>query len=359
RLKRIAEAARRIADGNLSARAEVAGGDEIGALGAAFNAMAERLQRSHELLEHRVEERTRDLTRANSELARSVRAKSDFLANISHELRTPLNAILGYSEVLSDQAFFGSPSPGEVRRQAGAIHQSGRHLLALVNDLLDLAKVEAGRLELHLEDVDFRSMMRDVLTLMEPLARSKGQTLRTRIGTAPAHVRVDDRRLRQILLNLLSNAVKFTPEGGLIAVEVVESGGFLEFTVADNGIGIATEELPRIFYPFLQEDGSYNRRQEGTGLGLSLTRELVELHGGRIWVESRKGRGSQFSFTIPLAGRAPARRTRRRSSSGSAPAASVCPPEATEATEATVVVTLDEVPTAGSQPAQPDRHGER
>src|SRR5207249_2232444 len=211
------------------------------------------------------------------------------------------------------------PGLDEVRRQAGAIHQSGHHLLALVNDLLDLAKVEAGRLELHLEDVDFRSTMRDVLTLMEPLARSKDQTLRTRIGSAPAQVRADDRRLRQILLNLLSNAVKFTPDGGLIVVEAAENSGFLEFTVADNGIGIAAEELPRIFYPFLQEDGSYNRRQEGTGLGLSLTRELVELHGGRIWVESRKGRGSRFSFTIPQAGRAPPRRTPSYDQQGPAP----------------------------------------
>src|SRR5206468_1690898 len=128
--------------------------------------------------------------------------------------------------------------------------------------------------------------------------------------------------LRQILLNLLSNAVKFTPDGGLITVEAAERGGSLKFTVADTGIGIAAEDQPRIFYPFLQVDGSYNRRQEGTGLGLSLTRELVELHGGRIWVESRKGRGSRFSFTIPLAGRAPARRTPSYDPQGPAPVVS-------------------------------------
>jgi signal transduction histidine kinase len=348
RLHGISKAAGQIAEGNLSARADVAGGDEIGALGAAFNAMAERLQRSHELLEQRVGERTRDLTRANTELARIVRAKSDFLANISHELRTPLNAILGYSEVLTDQAFFGPPSSGEVRRQAGAIHQSGRHLLALVNDLLDLAKVEAGKLDLNLGDVDFRSTIRDVLMLMEPLARSKGQTLRTRIGRAPAHVPADDKRLRQILLNLLSNAVKFTPDGGLITVEATERGGSLQFTVSDTGIGIAAEEQPRIFYPFLQVDGSYNRRQEGTGLGLSLTRELVELHGGRIWVESKKGQGSRFSFTIPMAGpRAPSRRSRKP-----APAAA-SPIRLPETEPAPVVVTLDEVQTSSQPPQQP------
>jgi signal transduction histidine kinase len=287
-------------------------------LGASFNAMAERLQHSHELLEQRVGERTRDLTRANTELARVVRAKSEFLANISHELRTPLNAILGYSEVLSDQVFFGLPTPEDVQRQAGAIHQSGRHLLGLVNDLLDLAKVEAGKLDLHLEDVDFRATVEAVLVLMEPLARSKGQTLGVRFGPAirPGSqgmlVRADERRLRQVLVNLLSNAVKFTPDGGSIAVEVAESGRFLECTVADDGIGIAPEEQPRIFYPFLQVDGSYNRRQEGTGLGLSLTRELVELHGGRIWVESQKDRGSRFSFTIPLAHSVPKARGRRK-----------------------------------------------
>jgi signal transduction histidine kinase len=350
RLHGISKAAGQIAGGNLSARAEVGGRDEIGALGASFNAMAERLQHSHELLEQRVGERTRDLTKANVELARIVRAKSEFLANISHELRTPLNAILGYSEVLADQAFFGPPTPAEVRRQAGAIHQSGRHLLALVNDLLDLAKVEAGRLDLHLDDVDFRTTMRDVLQLMDPLARSKGQTLRTRIGRAPTHVRADDKRLRQILLNLLSNAVKFTPDGGLITMEAAERGGSLTFTVADTGIGIAAEDQPRIFYPFLQVDGSYNRRQEGTGLGLSLTRELVELHGGRIWVESRKGQGSRFSFTIPLTGpRPPARRSRR-------PAPAPSP----EAPALPAVVALDEVQTSSEPVQQPELpHGGR
>jgi signal transduction histidine kinase len=188
--------------------------------------------------------------------------------------------------------------------------------------------------------------MRDVLTLIEPLARSKDQTLRTRIGRAPARVRADDRRLRQILLNLLSNALKFTPDGGLIVVEAAGKGGFLEFTVADNGIGIAAEELARIFYPFLQEDGSYNRRQEGTGLGLSLTRELVELHGGRIWVESLKGHGSRFSFTIPLSARAPARRT---PVPGPGPTVSAGP------LDATVVVTLDEAAEAGSTLQEPQR----
>ncbi|MGH2721310.1 MAG: HAMP domain-containing sensor histidine kinase, partial [Actinomycetota bacterium] len=299
-LARVSEAAGDIADGNLSRRADVAEGDEIGALGAAFNAMADRLQRSHEMLEHRVEERTRELTSANDELARIVKAKSDFLANISHELRTPLNAIMGYSEILSDDGFFGTNDPHEVRRQAGAIHESGRHLLALINDLLDLAKVEAGKLELHVDEVDFRTTVKDALLVMEPLARAKSQKLRTRIGKAPLRICVDEQRLRQILLNLLSNAVKFTPDEGVITIEVGESEGGLLFSVTDTGIGIARDEQRRIFYPFLQEDGSYNRKQEGTGLGLSLTRELVELHGGRIWVESEKGRGSRFSFTIPL-----------------------------------------------------------
>jgi signal transduction histidine kinase len=299
-LERVSDAAGRIADGDLSQRAGVPEGDEVGALAVAFNSMADRLQRSHETLEHRVEERTGELTRANEELARIVQAKSDFLANISHELRTPLNAILGYSEILSDDGFFGTPSPEEVRRQAGAIHESGRHLLNLINDLLDLAKVEAGKLDLYVEDVDFRSTVRDVLMLMDPIARPKSQTLRTRIGRAPKLIRADEKRLRQILLNLLSNAVKFTPEGGLITVEAVQADDALVFSVTDTGIGIDSGEQRRIFYPFLQEDGSYNRKQEGTGLGLTLTRELVEMHGGRIWVESEKGSGSRFSFTIPL-----------------------------------------------------------
>jgi signal transduction histidine kinase len=305
-LERVSRAARRITDGDLSQRAEVQEGDEVGEVAAAFNTMTERLQRSHESLEHRVDERTAELTRANDELARIVQAKSDFLANISHELRTPLNAILGYSEILVDD-FFGTPPPDEVRRQAGAIHESGRHLLNLINDLLDLAKVEAGKLDLHLEDVELRSTVNDVLTVMEPIARAKSQTLSVTFGQAPTHIRADEKRLRQILLNLLANAVKFTPEGGRVTVEAAQSGDEVVFSVTDTGIGIAKAEQRRIFYPFLQEEGSYNRKQEGTGLGLTLTRELVEMHGGRIWVESEKGRGSRFSFTIPLAGPGPAR----------------------------------------------------
>ena len=346
RIGRVSEAAGRIAEGDFSARAAVARGDEIGALGAAFDAMAERLQRWHELLEHRVDERTGELTKANNELARIVQAKSDFLANISHELRTPLNTILGYSEILSDDAFFGTPTPEEVRRQAGAIHQSGRHLLVLINDLLDLAKIEAGKLDLHVEDVEFRSTVKDVLMFMEPLARSKAQTLRTRIGKAPRHLPVDEKRLRQILLNLLSNAVKFTREGGLITVEAVEAGEALMFSVTDTGVGIAPEEQRRIFYPFLQEEGSYNRKQEGTGLGLSLTRELVELHGGRIWVQSEKGRGSRFSFTIPLRSVGPPVVTRE-----SVTGASAAGSHGRQAGASPVqgVVRIDEVPTSESQ----------
>ncbi|HVF12003.1 MAG TPA: HAMP domain-containing sensor histidine kinase, partial [Actinomycetota bacterium] len=297
-LERVASTARGIAGGDLSQRANVRSGDEIGTLGEAFNAMADRLQTSYEELERRVAERTRDLEVANEELARGAQVKSEFLANMSHELRTPLNAILGYSEVLSDP-FFGPLKPGESRKQAKAIHQSGLHLLDLINDLLDLAKIEAGKLILHVEDVPVRQTVKEMLNLMQPLAAAKSLRLRSRMPRAPDFIRADEKRFRQILLNLLSNAIKFTPEGGSVTVEAEETDGELVLSVVDTGVGIAPEEQAKIFDQFHQVDGSYSRGQEGTGLGLALTRQLVELHGGTISVVSEIDKGSRFTFTVP------------------------------------------------------------
>lgn len=302
-LQRVASTARGIAGGDLSQRARVRSGDEIGTLGEAFNAMADRLQTSYEELEQRVAERTKDLEKANEELARGAQAKSEFLANMSHELRTPLNAILGYSEVLSDP-FFGPLKPADARKQARAIHQSGLHLLDLINDVLDLAKIEAGKLMLYVEDVPVRKTVKEMLNLVQPLASAKSIRLRSRMPRAPDFIRADEKRFRQILLNLLSNAIKFTPEGGSVTVEAEDVDGELVLSVVDTGVGIASEEQAKIFDQFHQVDGSYSRGQEGTGLGLALTRQLVELHGGTISVVSEIDKGSRFTFTVPRAVRA-------------------------------------------------------
>lgn len=297
-LARVAETARSIADGDLSQRAKVRPGDEIGTLGTAFNQMADRLQALYEDLESRVKERTNELSSANLELERVAKTKSEFLANMSHELRTPLNAIIGYSELLADPSF-GPAKPSEVRKQARAIYASGRHLLDLINDVLDLAKIEAGKLALHVEDVGLKKLIKDSVGLMQPQATSKDLRLRVKVAKAPDLIRADEKLLRQILLNLISNAVKFTPEGGTVVVEAWSSDSGICVSVTDTGIGIDSRFLDQIFEQFVQVDGSYSRKQQGTGLGLTLTKQLVELHGGQITVESEEGKGSRFTFTIP------------------------------------------------------------
>jgi signal transduction histidine kinase len=296
-LARVAATAAAIAEGDLSQRARVRKGDEIGQLGAAFNAMADRLQSSYEELERRVEERTNDLTIANEKLARVGQAKSEFLANMSHELRTPLNAIIGYSELLSDP-YFGPLKSSDVRRQAKAINQSGQHLLDLINDVLDLSKIEAGKLVLNIDDVQVRKTVREVAGLMKPLADAKNIKLKVKVPATLTPLLADEKRFRQILLNLLSNAIKFTPDGGTVTVAAGMQRGELWMEVIDTGIGIPDDYRSKVFEQFLQVDGSYARRQEGTGLGLALTRRLVEMHGGEISVMSEVGKGSCFRFTV-------------------------------------------------------------
>ncbi len=225
------------------------------------------------------------------------RAKSDFLANMSHELRTPLNAIIGFTELILDLKFGDLNSLQE--EYLGDVLQSARHLLSLINDILDLSKVEAGRLELELTEVDLQYVLLGSLVMIKERAMKHGIQLSTDLDLFPSTIIADERKLKQILYNLLSNAVKFTPDGGNVrlAARLTDQ---IEITVADTGIGIRQEDMERIFNPFEQVDGSVSRKYVGTGLGLTLTRRLVELHGGKIWVESRgDGKGSTFHFTIP------------------------------------------------------------
>jgi GAF domain-containing protein len=237
-----------------------------------------------------IEEKSRQIEAAN-------RHKSEFLANMSHELRTPLNAIIGFSEVLGERMF------GELNEKQAEytedILSSGRHLLSLINEILDLSKVEAGRIELELATFDLPLAIDNARTFVRERAAKHGINLDVTVDERLGDFVGDERKIKQILLNLLSNAVKFTPEGGRIGIKARQAGGSVEISVSDTGIGIAPEDQGKIFEEFRQVGGDYAHKREGTGLGLTLAKKFVELHGGRIWVESEVGKGSTFTFTLP------------------------------------------------------------
>jgi signal transduction histidine kinase len=328
---------------------------------AAFYALAiqrkrsdDELHQAREELEERVRERTAQLERANEALQGEItvrqqteeemkhakeaaenasQAKTDFLANMSHELRTPLNHIIGFSELIVDGQFGDINETQE--EYLNDVLESSRHLLSLINDILDLSKVEAGKLELEWSDVDIHELCERSLNMVKDKALKHGIHLLTDLARTPAILRADERKLKQVMYNLLSNAVKFTPDGGRVRLQTrvvehqlgagqrwVDPGGMrviredrsvsttsspvrhhkcLEVSVSDTGIGLRPEDRKRVFKPFEQADASLSRRYEGTGLGLSLTKKLVELHGGKIWAESKgEGEGSTFRFAIPL-----------------------------------------------------------
>ena len=299
--------------------------DEVGRLAESFVFMEAELRKNvQQLIE------TTQLKKEAAEEAN--RSKSEFLANMSHELRTPLNHIIGFTELLLDKHF------GELNEQQeeylADVHQSSRHLLSLINDILDLSKVEAGKLDLEFDDVELMPVLKNSLVMVKEKAMKHGISLTTNTNSVPLSIKADERKLKQIIYNLLSNAVKFTNPGGKIGLDlnkvnclvrpglrwddpeylkILEEGQKSEafgdripiecvkITVSDTGIGLNFEDRERIFRPFEQADGSASRRYQGTGLGLSLTKRLVELHGGKIWVESEgEGKGSTFSFVIPI-----------------------------------------------------------
>jgi signal transduction histidine kinase len=240
----------------------------------------------------------REIQEKSAQLEVANKHKSEFLANMSHELRTPLNAIIGFSEALSDRMF------GEVNEKQMEylkdIHESGRHLLSLINDILDLSKIEAGRMELEVTSFHLPSAIGNAMTLVRERAQRHGIALALEVDPALGEYQGDERKFKQIMLNLLSNAVKFTPDGGRVDVCARQFDGKIEVAVRDTGIGIAPEDQAAVFEEFKQVGRDHMRKAEGTGLGLALTRRFVELHGGSISLESAPGKGSTFSFTLPL-----------------------------------------------------------
>jgi signal transduction histidine kinase len=269
-----------IASGDFSGHVDVANRDELGTLAANLNRMNDELGRLYR------------------ELDDASRHKSAFLANMSHELRTPLNAIIGFSEVLDEQMF--GPLNEAQQQYVRDVLSAGRHLLSLINDILDLSKIEAGHMELVLADVSIPDVLQAGLSMQRPRADRAGIDLTMSVDAGVDVVRADERKVRQVVFNLLSNAVKFTPRGGRIEVGAHRIDGAVEIAVTDSGIGIAPEDQERIFQEFQQARPGAGGFVEGTGLGLALARRFVELHGGRLSVTSEIGRGSTFRFTLPL-----------------------------------------------------------
>ncbi len=295
----LTRAAGQIARGDFSHRAQIRetlAPRELLTLAQTFNQMANQLSGAYQTLEDKVQQRTAELQTANQELARANKLKSEFLANVSHELRTPLSAIIGFSQILLD-GIDGSLNE-EQRQDVLQVNKSGQSLLSLINQILDLSKIEAGKMELSLERVELPSLVGSLVDSLRPLAMEKGLRIDSRFRPEIPAVEADPARLKQILLNLLSNAVKFT-ERGHIEVWAQPSGRMVRISVMDTGIGISPEAQRVVFEEFVQGDGSTTRRHGGTGLGLSIVRKLVEMHGGAITVLSEPGLGSTFTFTLP------------------------------------------------------------
>jgi len=296
-IRALRDGAARIGAGDFGHRMDVHTGDELESLGKEFNQMTTRLQESYTHLEEKVKARTIDLSDAFQQLEIANKHKSEFLANMSHELRTPLNAILGYTELIVDKIY--GDVPDKIQEILVRVGENGRHLLSLINDVLDLSKIEAGRLTLSLNDYSMQDLVQTVITSVESLGAEKNLVLKTEVPSDLATGRGDEQRIAQVFLNLVGNAIKFTDEGE-VSIEVAISNSSFLISVADTGPGLSEDDQQGIFEEFHQVDGSSTREKGGTGLGLSIARRIVEMHGGSIWVESTLGKGSTFWFTLPI-----------------------------------------------------------
>jgi signal transduction histidine kinase len=239
----------------------------------------------------------REIEEKGRELEIASKHKSEFLANMSHELRTPLNAILGYTELILDRIY--GDVPEKIREVLRHLAENGRHLLGLINDVLDLSKIEAGRLTLSLHDYSMKDVVQTVFITAEPLAAEKNLALKVTLPSNLAQGKGDEQRIAQVLLNLVGNAIKFT-EKGEVGIEVTTSNAMFLVSVSDTGFGLSEADQEKIFEEFQQADSSSTRKKGGTGLGLSIAKRIIEMHGGRIWVESSLGKGSTFRFTLPV-----------------------------------------------------------
>jgi signal transduction histidine kinase/DNA-binding response OmpR family regulator len=299
-IRKLREGAALLGAGALEHRIRVTSGDELEALADQFNAMAERLQAARAELEGRVEERTREVAEKSRQLEIASRHKSEFLANMSHELRTPMNAIIGYSEMLQEDAraqHLDAMVPDLERIQGAA-----RHLLGLINGVLDLSKIEAGKMDLYFEEVEVGQLVAEVAATIGPVVAKAGNTLRVRAPLELGWARTDVTKVRQVLFNLLGNAAKFTSGDEVeleVAREVSAAGDQLRLSVRDRGIGMSPEQVARLFQAFTQADASTTRKFGGTGLGLAITKAFVEMLGGTISVESTVGVGSTFTVRLP------------------------------------------------------------
>jgi signal transduction histidine kinase/CheY-like chemotaxis protein len=314
-VKGLAEKAKRFAEGDMSVSVDTKTEDEIGILGNTFNYMVESVSAASKKLELEVtkktallDERTKLivlLERANRDLRELDKLKSTFLANMSHELRTPMNAIIGYTDLLLDNV--DGPINEEQEKSLKKVANNARHLLQLINDILDVSKIESGRIEIEPKEIDLKWIIESVIPTFEPLIKHKGLTLTINLDENLPPVYGDEDKVKQIFINLLSNAVKFTHRGGVtISAKLSERGIklgeppiFAEICVEDTGIGIKDEDIGKIFDKFTQVDITAIRQYEGTGLGLSIARGLVALHKGMIWVTSKYGEGSRFCFILP------------------------------------------------------------
>jgi len=294
---------REIHSENLSLRVNIHSEDELGTLAGSFNRMAEDLEKSHRALrkahdelEQKVEERTKELAETNEQLVEVSRHKSQFLANMSHELRTPLNSIIGYTKLILD-GLEGDINE-EQKQDLHTVYTNSKHLLELINDLLDLSRIEAGKTVLNYGTFTISDLLSEVIPAIEQLAREKGLALTYSIAPDIDNLYADRAKARQVLINMLGNAIKFTDEGS-IKLNVAESDSDFVFSVADTGMGMKKEDLEAIFDSFKQVGPAQIAGYEGTGLGLAISKQFVEMQGGKIWAESELGKGSTFTFTLP------------------------------------------------------------